>query len=65
MTNLLRLADVCKILSVGKSTVYELINSGDLKHIKIKGATRFAPGDIDDLVARLREQANDNAGRAA
>lgn len=49
--------DAAKALSVGKSTLWELIARGELESVKI-GARRLVPVDaINDYVCRLREQA--------
>ncbi len=36
MTNLLKVKDICELLKVSKSTVYEWVNQGFLPHIVIK-----------------------------
>ena len=54
---LLRVPEVCFMLSIGRSTVYELINSGELKAVRIGKAVRVSRGAIDAYVTRL-EAAN-------
>jgi len=64
MTRLLKMTDICKMLSVGKSTIYELIGRGDITPVKVLGATRFAAEDVDALIERLRQRSAEAADRA-
>jgi len=43
---LMSVEDVMKALSVGRSTIYKLIGKGELRPIKIAGATRFKTADV-------------------
>jgi excisionase family DNA binding protein len=58
--------DAARALSVGRTTVYELIATGELESVKI-GAKRLVPQDaIDAYVTKLRERAAKCApGRSA
>jgi len=61
---LLTIPTVCNLLQVGRSTIYSLVARGHLRPVKVGAATRFAASDIDAFIERLREEANENAGRA-
>lgn len=65
MISLLKISDICKQLSISRTTLYQLINRGDLKPIRVMGAVRFASADIDAYVEKLREEASESADRAA
>lgn len=45
--------DVCGQLSVGRSTVYKLIDDGTLRRVKIGARTLIPQADVDSLVAGL------------
>jgi excisionase family DNA binding protein len=49
---LLTVDDVCKRLSLGKSKVFALLASGELKSLKIDGARRFTEQQISDFIER-------------
>jgi excisionase family DNA binding protein len=51
-SQLLTVAEVCQRLKLGKSKVFELIATGQLKSLKIDGARRFTEGQVDDFIAR-------------
>lgn len=44
-------------LGIGKSKVFELIRTGDLKPVKIGGALRFRVADVEAFVEGLRAAA--------
>jgi len=46
-------------LSCGRSTIYELINTGDLVRVKLGRAARITSESVDAYVARLVEAAGD------
>ncbi len=50
---LLRIREVQKVLAVGRSMVYYLMDSGKLKSVKIGKARRVRRQDLDDFVASL------------
>lgn len=50
---LLSIPDTCRVISLGRSTVYELINNGDLKTVKVGSRRLVIRRSIDDLVDRL------------
>lgn len=45
-----------KMLSLGESTVYAMIASGDLPYVAVGRAKRIALSDIDAWIARSRVQ---------
>lgn len=61
----LRVADVCKTLGIGRSSVYQLFAEGELTPIKIGRATVVDAAEVADMLKRrleaaraLREAAN-------
>ncbi|OYW52331.1 MAG: hypothetical protein B7Y80_20130 [Hyphomicrobium sp. 32-62-53] len=63
--HLLTIPTTCKLLQVGRSTIYALVARGHLRPVKVGAATRFASSDIDAFIEQLREQAAKAAeGRA-
>lgn len=45
--------EVCRELRVSRSTVYELIKTGDLKSATIRGRRRFRRADVEVYISRL------------
>jgi excisionase family DNA binding protein len=54
---LLNLAEVQRLLNIGRTSVYQLMASGALPSVKIGRRTLFARKDVDAFVDRLRESA--------
>ncbi len=55
--------DAAKRLAIGRTFIYELLASGKLESIKL-GRRRLIPTEaLDRLVAELREQQHQEAGR--
>lgn len=54
---LLTVEQVTEILNIGRTTVYELINSGELPSITIRRCRRVLRSDLDAYIARLRSEA--------
>lgn len=48
---LLNTQEVSKVLGIGRTKVYELINSGDLHRVKIGNSTRIPRGSIEAFLA--------------
>jgi excisionase family DNA binding protein len=59
---LLSIEDAGKALGVGRSTVYELIGSGDLELVHIGRSARVPVEAVQAFVARLRRQADSRGG---
>ncbi len=51
---LLRVPEAAESLGIGKSLLYTLINDGEIPVVRIRGAVRISP---DDLQAWVRRQA--------
>jgi excisionase family DNA binding protein len=45
--------DVASILQIGRTRVYALLNSGDLRSFKIGKSRRMRRADLDDFIANL------------
>jgi excisionase family DNA binding protein len=50
---LLTVDEVCRKLRVSRSTVYELVKTGDLKSATIRRTRRFRRADVEAYIARL------------
>lgn len=57
---LLRVPAVARQLSIGRSRVYELIEQGQLRRVKLGRTALIPAADVESLVARLTS----DAGRA-
>lgn len=44
--------EAAALLSIGRVTLYELINSGELRSIKLRNCRRIPADAIDELLAR-------------
>lgn len=53
---LLKVADVCDRLQMGKSKVFEFIASGQLESLKIDGSRRVTEEQLADFIARRSGQ---------
>ncbi|MFZ0715915.1 helix-turn-helix domain-containing protein [Mycobacterium sp.] len=47
------IGDVCEQLSVGRTTVYGLIDTGTLRRVKVGVRALIPQSDVDAFVARL------------
>ncbi len=52
--NLLKIEEVAERLGVSRALVYRLIQGGVLPRIKIAGATRVAPEDLERFIESSR-----------
>src|SRR5687768_1670777 len=50
MEKLLTMPQVCEILHISKRTLYRMRDSGEIKHLKIRGATRFTRQAVQDVI---------------
>lgn len=58
LTRLLyRVAEAAEVLSLRRAKVYELINSGALRSVRIDGARRIKAEDLAAFVASLSDRA--------
>lgn len=51
---LLTVAQVAEMLSLGRSTVYELIARGELEAFKVRGSVRIRPDSVRVLLEKSR-----------
>ena len=58
----LTVKETCEALRLGRTTVYKLIDAGQLKTVKIGTATRVVTDSVRALAGH--EAANDNGGEA-
>ena len=54
---LLTIPDCCARLGLGRSKIYQLINDGSIPVVRIGKAVRVSSKALEDLVARLQEEA--------
>ena len=52
---LLRVNQVAEMLTIGRSSVYAMLDSGELRSIKFGGARRIPLSSVQDLIARRLE----------
>lgn len=52
----LRIDDAARMISVGRTTLYQLIASGDVEAIKLGKSTRVTTASLHALIRRRREQ---------
>ena len=48
--------DVCNIASIGRTKIYELIKTGELKTIKIGSRTLVTQSALDNWIKRLEKK---------
>ena len=51
---LLRIPDAARLLGVGRTTLYKLIDDGEIHVLHIGRAVRISMGELHDFVARQR-----------
>jgi excisionase family DNA binding protein len=61
---LLTIPEVCEALGLGRSTVYELLNAGELESVHIRRTRRIPYEALLAYVARLRAAAAEAAEAA-
>lgn len=54
---LLRISDAARLLGIGRTTFYKLIQEGDIHVVRIGRAVRVPVVEVDAFVARLHKQA--------
>src|SRR5437868_6794127 len=57
LARLLSLKEVARALGVSSSTVYRLIEAGELRRLKVGGRTLFEPAEIQRYIAAQRAAA--------
>ncbi|GAA1986626.1 hypothetical protein GCM10009754_75740 [Amycolatopsis minnesotensis] len=58
---LLRVEDAATLLTIGRTRVYDLVRSGDLKSVKIFGARRIPRSAVEDYIAKLLKESEEVA----
>ena len=53
---LLKAADVARILNISRSLVYRMLQRGKIPSIRINQSVRVDPGDLQQFIARNRSQ---------
>jgi excisionase family DNA binding protein len=54
VNDLLSVREIAARLGVSTATVYRLCDRGELPHVRISNAIRFAPADLAEFIARTR-----------
>lgn len=56
---LLTISEACEALRISRWQIYQLINDGRLKTVRINRRRFVAPDDLQDLIEELREGGTD------
>lgn len=56
VATLIRISDVQLMLSASRSTVYRLLDAGELERVYLGSATRIVDDSVQDYITRLRAQ---------
>ena len=56
--NLITVKEAARMLKLSKSLIYEMVEAGELPHVKIRSAIRFVESDLDTFIAQNRVAAN-------
>ena len=59
--NLLTVMETAEKLKVGKSTVYNILQSGELPAVRIRSAWRIREQDLEDYIERMISDAQEKA----
>lgn len=54
----MRVPEACRYIGIGRSTLYVLINEGEIEIIKLGGSTLILTESLRSLVARRRDPAD-------
>ena len=55
---LLKIAEAATLLRVGRTTIYELMNSGDMPSVRIGRAVRIPTRAVRDYARRMEDEQN-------
>ena len=50
LDQMLKVPEAAKILNVSKSTVYKLMQTGELRHVRIRGSRRIKISDLKTYI---------------
>jgi excisionase family DNA binding protein len=53
---LLTARDVCQLLQKGRTSLYRLLESAEIRAVKIGGSLRFEPAEIEKFINRNRRR---------
>jgi excisionase family DNA binding protein len=56
---LLKVEEVCRRLSLGRSFVYRLIQMETLRSVRVGGARRILLSDLEDFMRGLKDEADE------
>ena len=62
---LLTVQETARMLRLSKSLIYEMVEAGELPHVKIRSAIRFVEADLDAYISENRVEANGKKPRRA
>jgi len=51
-TSLLTIAELARLLGIGRTTVYRLVNTGELRAVRVGERLRFRPEDVNAYLER-------------
>ena len=51
-TSLLTIAELAQLLGIGRTTVYRLVNTGELRAVRVGERLRFRPEDVNAYLQR-------------
>ena len=54
----LTICDLCSVLQIGKNTAYDLVNSGQIKCLRIKNRIRIPKQFLIEFIQQNSEQLN-------
>ena len=58
--SLLRAREVARILNIGLSKAYQLMQTGEIPTIRINRSVRVRPSDLDEYIQKCRSGWNDS-----
>lgn len=58
LNNVLTIRDLCSVLRIGKNTAYDLVNSGQIKCVRIKNRIRIPKQFLIEYIQQNSEQFN-------
>ncbi len=56
LPRLLSIEGVCQYLQMGKTTVYELIRSGDIPHMRVRSRIRVSADDLKEYLENNKQR---------
>ena len=59
--NLLTVPEACRYLSISRATLYRLMDAGNIRRVRIGGAVRFRPDDLDAFIDASLDTADPDA----